>query len=117
MSDLQEREIAKYCDIRRQRLELERQARALQKQEDQQLKGIEAKFRSLLENGSRRRVAVTRGRFTVALDSKRTAVSWKTELMERIGVDAVTRIQNSTPLKEVVVITELEPVPEHAETE
>jgi hypothetical protein len=86
-------QLAEYTQLEEQRKELDRQSRAIAKQQ-----GILSDhFRTELEKSGAKSTA--RGAYRVALVESRGAVAWKDELIKEIGPLKVAEIAETAPVK------------------
>lgn len=98
-------QLAEYCALEQKRKELDRQSRAISKQQTI----LSDHFRTELEKSGAKSTA--RGAFRVAIVDGRAAVAWKAELIKEIGPLKVAEIEEAAPAKTRVVVEALESKP------
>lgn len=95
-------QLAEYVDLEQRRKELDRQSRALAKQQ-----GILANhFQAALEKAGQKSTA--RGSYRVALIEGKGTVAWKEELIKQIGPLKVAEIAEAAPTKTRVQVETVE---------
>jgi hypothetical protein len=95
-ADLTREELEHYASLHERRLELNRQAAALEREADL----IEPKIWAFIKKQGNRSKAVSKWGFNLAVKLKQAAVKWKDEFLKLAGAEKVAELAAAAPMKE-----------------
>lgn len=95
------KKMEKWLTLNARRLELEREARAVEKEKDL----LSTEFKAALD--AEGKDSITRGKFRVGLVAGRPSVSWKDELVGRLGAELANSIVQRAPVPRKIQVEDL----------